>query len=146
MIHAPRIIFYTDDDEDDRLVFSDALQEVAGDFEVATQRNGDELMQMLKNPPPHPSLVFLDLNMPLRNGYTLLKEIREKEGMTALPVVIFSTSNDEESISTSRQLGASLYVPKPASFAALKEALRYVLSINWKNFSPSPEDFVFNAC
>lgn len=145
MIHEPRTIFYTDDDEDDRFVFSEALQEVADDFQIAVQRSGDELMEMLKNPPPHPSLLFLDLNMPLKNGYTVLKEIREKEGMSTLPVVIFSTSNDEESISTSRRLGANLYVTKPSSFAALKKTLRHVLSINWKNFSPSPENFVFNA-
>lgn len=145
MATDPCTIFYTDDDEDDRLVFSDALRQVAADCEVATQRSGDELLQLLKNPPPRPSLLFLDLNMPVKNGYTVLKEIRQKEGIADLPVVIFSTSNDAEAVRTSQQLGANLYIPKPSTFSALKNALRYALSINWKSSPPSPENFVFNA-
>lgn len=145
MTPEPCTIFYTDDDEDDRMVFSDALRQVAADCTVAVQRNGDELLQLLKNPPPHPSLLFLDLNMPVKNGYAVLKEIREKEGIADLPVVIFSTSNDAESVRTSQQLGANLYIPKPSTFSALKNALRYALSINWKNFQPSSDNFVFNA-
>lgn len=142
MLQEPRTIFYTDDD---RFTFSDALRNVTDEYRVVLQRNGDELLRVLKNPPPHPWLLFLDLNMPVKNGYAVLKEIREKESLNDLPVVIFSTSDDAASINASRQLGANLYIPKPSSFAALKAAIRHALSINWKNFSPSPETFVFHA-
>ena len=145
MTKEPCTIFYTDDDDDDRFTFSDALRHVTDECQLALQRNGDELLNMLKNPSPRPSLVFLDLNMPVKNGYTVLKEIREKESLDDLPVVIFSTSDDDVSINTSKELGANLYMPKPSTFAALKTAIRHALSINWKDFSPSPETFVFNA-
>lgn len=140
-----RTIFYTDDDDDDRFMFRDALRQVTDEYNLALQPNGIELLQMLENPPPYPYVLFLDLNMPVKNGYTVLREIREKAGLGDLPVIIFSTSSEAESINAARQLGANLYIPKPSTFDALKAAIRYALSIDWKSFSPTPETFVFQA-
>ena len=65
-------IFYTDDDQDDQEIFIDAVNEISDSLQIVTQRNGDELIKMLKSRPPVPSIIFLDLNMPVKNGYEVL--------------------------------------------------------------------------
>lgn len=136
-------IFYTDDDADDREVFKEVISEIDEDIFIFTQRDGDELMTMLKNPPPRPHLVFLDLNMPEKNGYEVLKEIRQTEKMKHLPVIIFSTSNDEDSIQTTKKLGATLYVNKPNGYTELKKLLYHLLQIDWNEFKPKAEQFLY---
>ncbi len=138
-------IFYTDDDLDDRDIFIDAANQVSESLQVLTQGNGDELIRLLNNPPPFPNLIFLDLNMPLKNGYEILQEIKQSEHTKYLPVIIFSTSDDERAINTTRLLGANLYIPKPSSFSSLKKVIKYTLSINWDTFTPSAEDFVYRT-
>ncbi len=83
--------------------------------------------------------------MPIKNGYEVLQEIKQSERTKYLPVIIFSTSDDEKAINTTRQLGANLYIPKPSSFSSLKKAIKHSLSINWDTFTPSPENFVYRA-
>lgn len=136
-------IFYTDDDADDREVFKEVIAEINEDIFIFTQRDGDELMNMLKNPPPRPHLVFLDLNMPEKNGYEVLKEIRQTDKMKNLPVIIFSTSSDEDSINTTKTLGATLYVNKPNGYADLKKLLYQLLQIDWNEYKPKAEEFLY---
>ncbi len=136
-------IFYTDDDADDREVFKEVIEELNEDVYIFTQRDGDELMDMLKNPPPRAHLIFLDLNMPGKNGYEVLKEIRASEKFRDLPVIIFSTSNDSESISQTRALGATLYINKPTSYAEMKRILKRILSFEWERLTPAGMDFVY---
>jgi CheY-like chemotaxis protein len=138
-------IFYTDDDIDDRDIFVDAARQVSESLQIITQGNGDELISLLNNPPPFPNLIFLDLNMPVKNGYEVLQEIKQAERTKYLPVIVFSTSDNEKAINTTRQLGANLYIPKPSSFSSLKKAIKYSLSINWDTFTPSNENFVYRA-
>lgn len=139
------VIFYTDDDEDDRDLFKEAFKSVTDKCTIAMQSDGNELLQLLEKTSTRPSILFLDLNMLEINGYDVLKEIRRKEGMRTLPVVIFSTSDDIQAIDASRQLGASLYIPKPTSFLGLKEVINHTLSIDWVNFTPSYDNFVYRA-
>ncbi|HSU50867.1 MAG TPA: response regulator [Segetibacter sp.] len=145
MKSEPCSIFYTDDDIDDRAIFIDAAQQVSDSLQVITQGNGDELIGLLNNPPPFPNIIFLDLNMPVKNGYEVLQEIKQSELTKDLPVIIFSTSDDEKAINTTRHLGANLYIPKPSSFSLLKKAIKYSLSINWNTFTPSTDGFVYRA-
>lgn len=140
-----RKIFYTDDDIDDRDIFIDAANQVSDFLQVITQGSGNELIQLLNNPPPYPHLIFLDLNMPIKNGYEVLQELKQYERTKHFPVIIFSTSDDENAINTTRLLGASLYIPKPLSFSSLKKAIKHSLSINWNTFTPSTENFVYRA-
>lgn len=145
MINETYNIFYADDDEDDLVMFKDAAQQVSESVKVLTQHNGKELLRLLNNPPPFPTLVFLDLNMPVKNGYEVLQEIKESELTRHIPVIIFSTSDDEKAINKTRQMGACLYIPKPSSFNSLKMAIQHALSINWGTFKPSTENFVYRA-
>jgi len=138
-------IFYTDDDRDDIAFFRDAIREIKGDIELNTQYNGNDLIQMLENPPPYPSLLFLDWNMPGKDGEFILKAIRSDDRTKDLPVVIFSTSNYSGHIEKARSLGANLYATKPNSFQALVKLIQKVVSIDWKSFQPTREQFVFSA-
>ena len=138
-------IFYTDDDTDDQEVFKEIVAELDEEVYIFTQNNGDELMRLLENPPPDPRIIFLDLNMPVKNGYEVLKDIRQFEKVSTLPVIIFSTSNDEEAIGLTRRLGANMYITKPESYDSMRNLLRHILQIDWSTHKVTDADYVYNA-
>ncbi|MGQ2985211.1 response regulator [Flavobacterium sp.] len=135
-------IFYTDDDQEDLEFFKEIIDTIDADVSLLTQSNGKELLNALHNPPPHPHLVFLDINMPGMTGYEVLKELRRSH--QKLPVVMFSTSGDHDSISKSRELGATYYLPKSGIFDQLKRSIEHALSINWGSFIPNDKNFVYS--
>ncbi len=135
-------IFYTDDDQDDLEFFKEIVDTIDADVSVITQSNGTQLLEALDNPPPHPHLVFLDINMPGMNGFDVLKHVRRSN--KDLPIVMFSTSGDEDSIKKSRELGANFYVPKSGIFEHLKRSIEHALTMNWNNFIPNENNFVYS--
>jgi len=141
-------IYLADDDEDDRLFFQDALLEVCQESNLTMAINGVELMNMLHRPPtPMPDVIFLDLNMPAKNGFECLEEIKNNEKLKNLPVIIFSTTAQEEAVNRVYKSGANFYIRKPDNFNQLKKALRKVLSIDWlKEVSQiSKEQFIVSV-
>jgi CheY-like chemotaxis protein len=144
-----RKILLADDDQDDRMFFQDALQDIDTEATLTTAENGEELMQMLGGHPPknNPDIIFLDLNMPCKNGYECLAEIKNNDSLKHLPVVIFSTSLQQQSVNTVYDQGASLYIVKPNSFSKLKQVIENVLSLNWADgiIQPSREKFILQA-
>ncbi|TRW25827.1 response regulator [Flavobacterium zepuense] len=136
-------IFYADDDQDDLEFFKEIVGEIGEHFNVVTQTNGEALLQAIESPPPHPYLVFLDINMPGITGLEVLQKLRETPRHKELPIVMFSTSNDEDIIEKSRLLGASFYMPKSNIFSNLKKSIEHALSINWASFKSSQENFLF---
>jgi response regulator RpfG family c-di-GMP phosphodiesterase len=136
-------VFYTDDDPDDQEMFIDAIHEIADNVKVSTQKNGKELLNLLQTPPPVPNIVFLDLNMPIKNGYEVLTEIKNIEHARNLPVIVFTTSDHAEAVEKTRQLGARLYVTKPTSYFTLKSMLKDIMSIDWLTYVSSENTFVF---
>ncbi|TGD57899.1 response regulator [Flavobacterium humi] len=131
-----RNIYLVDDDEDDRAMFADALTEVDGTVVLTQAENGKQLMDMLQvQPNPMPEVVLLDINMPMKNGFECLEEIRTHEGdLKELKVIMFSTCDNPESIKKALALGATFYAVKPNSFHGLKSFIQEVLQIDW--FSP----------
>lgn len=140
-------VFVTDDDEDDRLLFQEVINELPYLVHFTTARDGEETIQALMNTGQLPDLLFLDLNMPLKNGLDCLKEIKGTPQLSALPVIIFSTSAYPAAINQAYEEGAHLYIRKPNDFLTFKKLIQQVLSINWKdNISRPPrEEFVFVA-
>ena len=112
-------------------------------MKLSFAKDGTELLSFLKT--NSPDLIFIDLNMPVKNGFEVLKEIKQNDHMKDLPVIIFTTSDHSTAIETSRELGATLYVPKPLSFNVLKKVISHILAINWKTFIPSAEEFVYRG-
>jgi CheY-like chemotaxis protein len=133
-------IFLADDDEDDCILFQDALNEIGRKTELVISKDGVELMNTLNEMvPPPPQVLFLDLNMPRKSGFECLKEMKEGEKFKDIPVVVFSTSRDKSYIDKTFQDGANFYALKPSSFAALKQLIEQVLNINF-NDSPRALD------
>lgn len=134
-------IFYADDDIDDLDFFKEVTAEL--NEPVTLFEEGSELLSSLQNPPPQPSVVFLDLNMPVKSGFDVLNEIRSTPSMKELPVIILTTSTNPADIKSCKELGANLYMRKPTSSDALQKAIIYVLAKDWKTFVASDKEFLY---
>lgn len=126
-------LILADDDEDDRLFFTDAFHELKMNTRVNTFNDGVELMNYLnKEDALMPNVLFLDLNMPKKTGIECLIEIKANTKMSGIAIVIYSTSASEEDIEKTFVLGANIYIKKPGDFKKLKKVLSEVVSINWQ--------------
>jgi CheY-like chemotaxis protein len=128
------VLLMADDDDDDCLLMEDAVREVFKSESFHCLPDGQELMDYLlrrgiytddeKFPPP--DLILLDLNMPRKNGFETLKEIKEHPELRAIPILIFSTSKEQEQIELCYKLGANSYITKPMSFEDLVKTVKCV--------------------
>lgn len=124
-------ILLADDDEDDRILFRDALYEVRADLTLAEVENGSELMERLEDTHAAvPDVLFLDLNMPLKNGYQCISEIRAHENLQELPIVVFSTSSMDASLEKMIYQYSCSYIKKPGTYVELKAALRSAIDLH----------------
>ena len=131
-------LLLADDDPDDRLLVKDALEETRWTAELRSVEDGVELMDYLRrrgkyrdpSAAPPPSLILLDLKMPRKGGHQALKEIKEDPDLRRIPVVILTTSSQEQDISRSYGLGVNSFITKPSSFGALVETMS-VLERYW---------------
>ena len=136
-------IFYVDDDPDDRSFFQEATEGLTDEVHLFDE--SEVLLQAIKNPPPSPNILFVDLNMPHLSGFEILREIKQSEQYKSLPVVVYSTAGDNITIDKCRALGANLFITKPTSMTALRKAIRFVLDIDWNNFSPTRTTFLYKG-
>lgn len=116
-------IFLADDDEDDRTFFEEALNEIPLNTKVSSFSDGVELMAELLSEQPLPDMIFLDLNMPLMDGFECLQDIRNEANFQNIPVVIYSTSFHAAEVARLQEMGATRYLKKPSSFNQLKTLL-----------------------
>ena len=141
-------IFLADDDDDDCNIFEDVLNELAAETKLTIANDGVELLNTLNETvPPPPYVIFLDLNMPRKNGFESLREIRQVNKLKDIPVVILSTSSSIEVIDKTFNLGANYYICKPNSYKLLLSVIKKVLSLDSKqlNEKPTREEFVLVA-
>ena len=133
MIKEVLHIVLVDDDEDDRDFFREAIEEIDMENTLSMFGNGQEFMDYVSIPNQKlPQIVFLDLNMPIKNGLECLAEIKENNLLNKLSVAIYSTSSSEDDIERTFVMGANVYINKPNSFKKLKKAVEEVLRINWQ--------------
>lgn len=127
------LITLADDDEDDRLFFTDAFDELKINTIVNTFKNGKELLDFLEHPESVlPNIIFLDLNMPILNGIDCLKEIKKNDKFNNIAIAIYSTSSSDQDIENTFVLGANIYIKKPSDFNTLKKVLSDVVTLNWQ--------------
>ena len=140
-------ILYADDDTDDCIFFKKALGELLLSTNLTTVNDGEQLMQLLTNETNElPDVLFLDLNMPRKNGFECLSEIKQNKKLKDLPLVMLSTSNSKDTISMVFKIGAHVYIHKPGDFAQLKQVIHHALPIaTEKIFSNSPIKYILNA-
>jgi CheY-like chemotaxis protein len=124
---APLKIFLADDDEDDRDFFSEALSSVYPNCELLMVNNGEKAISFFRENTYVPDFVFLDINMPKKNGIECLKFIKSMHPAADFHVVMLSTSSTTSVVDMSYQHGASVYIQKPSRFNELVRYLKYCL-------------------
>lgn len=138
-------IILAEDDTDDAFLFNEAIDELSLSVELTIVSDGEQLMQRLKNENIQlPDVIFLDINMPRKNGLESLSEIRVNKRLHDLPVIIFSTSFDEEIVNQLYVNGADYYIQKPSGFDALKNVIHLALNLisEKKQLQPPKDSFV----
>lgn len=143
----PINILLADDDEDDCLFFQDALKELPVSTLLQTVSNGDQLMERLHDKQQFlPDLLFLDLNMPRKNGLDCLEEIKQHTDLNRLFIAIYSTSLQQHIVDKVHEIGAQYYICKPTSFSKLKNLIFQTIAFKEtdSNLQPSRGKFVLS--
>jgi len=144
--HAlPLNILLADDDIDDCDFFKSALEKFPLSPNLITVNEGEQLMRQLTNEENElPHVLFLDLNMPRKNGFECLSEIKLSEKLRQIPVIIFSTSYEQGVVDLLYKNGAQYFIRKPSDFFQLKKIIQLALAlIDQQNISqPTRENFV----
>ena len=138
-------ILLADDDPDDCLFFKVALRELLLSTRLTTVFDGEQLMhQLLNEMPILPDVLFLDLNMPRRNGFECLSEIKQNGKLCQLSVIIFSTSYEQEVVNELYKNGAQYFIRKPSEFSQFKKIIQEALKLIVKGngSQPTRDDFV----
>ncbi|PXY40430.1 response regulator [Flavobacterium cheongpyeongense] len=127
-------ILLTDDDQDDRDFFADAVEDLHLNVTVEFCKNGLELLNFLYDKNRIiPDIIFLDLNMPVMSGFETLEQIREDILFKEIPVIaIYSTSSSQESIKNTFGSGANAYIVKPTDINELKKLIKKVVEMDWR--------------
>jgi two-component system response regulator len=126
-------ILMADDDEEDRDLARDALEDARLANEMRFAVDGQDLTDYLRREgryadpsvdAPRPGVILLDLNMPKKDGREALAEIKADPALQNIPVVVLTTSKDEEDVLRTYDLGANSFITKPVTFAGLVEVMR----------------------
>jgi len=135
----PITILICDDDEDDRLLTKQALEDAHVSNAVKFVEDGEQLLDYLyqrgayageTGEAPRPGLILLDLNMPNMDGREALKVIKGDDTLRDIPVVVLSTSGLDEDIVRSYKLGVNSFITKPVTFSGFVEVMN-VLGRYW---------------
>jgi CheY-like chemotaxis protein len=139
-------ILVADDDVDDLDFFRFALEKLSTNVKLTTVEDGEDLIKWLhQNQRTLPNLLFLDLNMPRKNGYDCLVEIKQNPFFQSLPIIILSTTVNPVEMDNLYKNGALYYVKKPNSLKELTNLLDKILQLpeEKKQFQPPKDSFVF---
>ena len=139
-------VLLAEDDDDDYLIFSLAVNDITSvRVELKRAENGDILMRLLDE--RHPDLLFLDLLMPCKDGRQCIREIRSNSKFDSLPIIVYSSMSDLESIEFCYREGTNLYARKPSSLSDLKSILEKIFAMDWKRmlYYPPMSQFVINS-
>ena len=135
----PITILVCDDDEDDRMLTQQALEDAHVSNDVRFVQDGEQLLDYLyqrgeyageNGTAPRPGLILLDLNMPKMDGREALKIIKGDKTIHDIPIVVLSTSSLDQDIVRSYQLGVNSFITKPVTFPGLVDAMN-VLGRYW---------------
>jgi CheY-like chemotaxis protein len=127
-MHRTPLFFLADDDQDDQMLFREALNEINSSIQCIIAKNGEEALCLLKqHSSPLPDYIFLDLNMPRMSGMRCLAELKKIEALRPVPIIMYSTSSQQEYIAESMKLGATHFFVKPSNFNGLLNYLQQLV-------------------
>jgi CheY-like chemotaxis protein len=130
-------ILLIDDDADDRLLFCEAMELVAPEVYCYTASSGKEALTKLNSQELEtPDMVFLDINLPIMNGWQFLSLFEQNEEYKNIPVIVYSTSSHLHEIVKAQQMGALCFFTKPHDFNQLKNSLQSVVTHLQSNSLP----------
>jgi len=140
------VVLMADDDTDDCLLVKEAFQHNGFGVELRFVADGEELMEYLhrtgryaeSGSAARPDLILLDLNMPRKGGLDSLREIRSDAALSAIPVVVLTTSEEREDILNAYRLGANSFIVKPVTFDQLTKVVK-TLELYWFRTVHLPE-------
>jgi two-component system response regulator len=132
------MILLVEDNEDDEALTLRALRKSAVASDIVVARTGEDALDFLHGTGAHagrdthilPQVMLLDLNLPKIDGLGVLRRIRTDDRLKLLPIVILTSSKEDEDVIRSYSLGANSYVRKPVDFAAFTDAVR-ALGLFW---------------
>lgn len=132
-------ILLADDDKADCILFKNALEELPVSAMLTIVHNGEQLIEEItKKGTKFPDVLFLNLNMPRKNGFASLGEIKRNTDLQKLPVIIFSTASDVETVKNVFRNAAHYYICKPTDFSQLKKVIYDALTLITKENNPLP--------
>ena len=136
-------ILIAEDDADDRFLLQAAFEENGFTDRLHFVENGVEVLEYLNSLQPlekekkFPRFILLDLNMPKKDGREVLRELKQHPDLKKIPVVIFSTTNNEQEMRRCYELGANSYITKPNSFESLLKTVAALRSY-WMHSTTTP--------
>lgn len=126
-------IVLVDDDEDDRFIFSEGFSQSGYEGELIQFESGSSFLSYLNtNQDDYPSLILLDLNMPLIGGMELLKQLKSDKHWQSIPIVILTTSKLEEDKNDSYAHGANGFITKPGDYQSVLNLVQSIIYL-WGN-------------
>ncbi|MBK8796298.1 MAG: response regulator [Anaerolineales bacterium] len=133
----PIALLIADDDADDRVLAKDALMESRLANPLYFVEDGEELLDFLnqrgvytEQDAPRPGLILLDLNMPRKDGREALQEIKSNPELRRIPIVVLTTSDAEEDILRTYDLGVNSFIVKPITFDGLVQVMK-TIGVYW---------------
>ena len=138
-MNSPRYILLVEDNLDDETLTLRALKKNNIANDIATARDGAAALELLLGPAAKepPALVLLDLRLPKVDGLEVLRRLRADERTTLVPVVILTSSKEEQDLLTGYKLGANSYIRKPVDFNRFVEAVKH-LGLYWLVLNEPP--------
>lgn len=141
---TPRRILLVDDSPRDTELALDALKQYQLANEVVALRDGVEALdylfrrgQFASRPDEVPAVILLDLKMPRVDGLEVLRQLKQDETLKVIPIVVMTSSREEQDLVKSYRLGVNAYVVKPLEFHAFVDAIR-VLGAFWAVLNEAP--------
>lgn len=138
-------VVLAEDDPDDLVIFQLAIDSLPLDIHLTHEDDGEKLLALLRR--YIPDIIFLDINLPQKNGINCISEIRKDTRLDNVPVIMYTAHTHEKFIGDSFSGGANFYLLKSNSVSELARRLGLVFSVKWKKFSyyPPKSQFVIGA-
>jgi CheY-like chemotaxis protein len=140
---AVKDIVLAEDDIDDQNIFQIALQEINPAIQTKFVSNGRELSSLLQT--HKPDLLFLDLEMPYKNGLECLVDIRSSPELEMVPVVVFSSTTRPSNIQTAYEMGAHLFFIKPPIYSDYLNSIKAIFKLNWSEPESIKKQYCING-
>ena len=137
-------ILLAEDDREDAEIFDLAMKEISLPYMIRHAENGDVLFVLLKDKIPY--ILFLDIDMPCKDGMACIVEIRKNREYDQMPVIMYTSHMGAKIIEESFRNGANIYLTKTNTFRGLTEKLKKVFAIDWKDYLhyPPRDQFVLS--